>query len=284
LDLNVEGSEPVKVQKKTVRNLNEDHLLSLRGLKYIKENAGKKLKPAIKHKNEYKNLTNLLSFYQLWGHGVFPRANFDDFTSMCSTVGNKSSRVISLRAEWINEETSQNDANAALYTHDHENTDNNHEKNKDHVENDHEEDDHIDFTIPREDQNGEDDLVNNTSTRRKNNNLFFDDEDEFSEDELYTVSKKTNSSQPNEAAPLTDYQPPIFVKSPEKAADSDILPNTENGGALLSQKPLESPVFASTQLSSKKNPEQEYETPLDIDFEDEFEAEMEAMRDMEGLQ
>jgi hypothetical protein len=107
LGLNLITEEPLKPVKERVtrpRYLKEDHLLSVRGVAYIRKNAKQRMRKSIEHKDEYKNLTNLLSFYQIWGHNLFPKARFGDFVEMCATVGKSSRRLKVLRRGYLDED------------------------------------------------------------------------------------------------------------------------------------------------------------------------------------
>jgi hypothetical protein len=107
LGLNLITEEPLKPVRERVsrpRYLKEDHLLSVRGVAYIRKNAKQRVRKSIEHKDEYKNLTNLLGFYQIWGHNLFPKARFGDFVEMCATVGKSSRRLKVLRRGYLNED------------------------------------------------------------------------------------------------------------------------------------------------------------------------------------
>lgn len=86
------------------RYLQEEHLLTIRGVPYIRKHAQTRVRKAIQHKDEYKNLTNLLSFYQIWGHNLFPKAKLGDFVEMCATVGQKGRRLKELRRKYVDED------------------------------------------------------------------------------------------------------------------------------------------------------------------------------------
>lgn len=46
-------------------------------------------KKVLKYENEYKNLEAVLEFYQLWCHGLFPKANFKDCIHLLRSFGMK---------------------------------------------------------------------------------------------------------------------------------------------------------------------------------------------------
>lgn len=106
LGLNMNPEVPVElnpVRQRRPRFLQEEHLLSARGVSYIRKHASKRLKKSMSHKDHYKNLTNMLTFYQIWGHNLFPKAKFGDFLEMCATAG-KGSRIRALRRSYMGED------------------------------------------------------------------------------------------------------------------------------------------------------------------------------------
>ncbi|EDO15734.1 hypothetical protein Kpol_1073p22 [Vanderwaltozyma polyspora DSM 70294] len=80
-----------KKRKPTVK-LSSDQLLSDRGLPYVLANGPKRIRISKKNSN-HQNLNNIILFYQLWAHDVFPRAKFKDFIKLCNTLG-KSDRIL----------------------------------------------------------------------------------------------------------------------------------------------------------------------------------------------
>lgn len=66
--------------------LTAEKLLSDKGLPYVLKNAHKRIRISSK-KNSYDNLSNIIQFYQLWAHELFPKAKFKDFMKICQTVG-----------------------------------------------------------------------------------------------------------------------------------------------------------------------------------------------------
>ncbi|AOA64424.1 Replication fork associated factor [Komagataella phaffii CBS 7435] len=75
--------------------LNEDVLLSSKGypdlLRQCQNFKFKKRKPYKEFTRSYhmENMEKLLQMYQLWGHQVYPRANFNDFTKVCARASNR---------------------------------------------------------------------------------------------------------------------------------------------------------------------------------------------------
>lgn len=100
-DSNLVPIKPLRVSRP--RYLKDTHLTSIRGLPYLRKSAKNRLRKTLNHKNEYKNLTNFLSFYQIWGHNLFPKAKFPDFVEMCSTAG-KERTVKFMRRSFIDED------------------------------------------------------------------------------------------------------------------------------------------------------------------------------------
>ncbi|CAI4048074.1 hypothetical protein SKDZ_13G1780 [Saccharomyces kudriavzevii ZP591] len=66
--------------------LTAEKLLSDKGLPYVLKNAHKRIRISSR-KNSYANLSNIIQFYQLWAHELFPKAKFKDFMKICQTVG-----------------------------------------------------------------------------------------------------------------------------------------------------------------------------------------------------
>lgn len=58
----------------------------------------------LKHENEYNNLSSILQFYQLWCHGLFPKAKFKDCLYLLRSFGAKSSQLKLYRRELIDQE------------------------------------------------------------------------------------------------------------------------------------------------------------------------------------
>lgn len=121
--------EPLKLKtRKKIARIDEERLLhNPRGLPYLIKNQRRLLriidkhdkefykqekekisiqpnyKPStqLKHEHEYKNLVSILQFYQLWCHGMFPKANFKDCAYLIRSLGHKSSQLRLYRRELI---------------------------------------------------------------------------------------------------------------------------------------------------------------------------------------
>lgn len=100
--------EEVVIKKRRVMvKLDEDKLMSARGIPYLQAKVKTKLLPHLKKEkgNELRNLNKILQFYQLWAHGLYPRANFQDFIQMARATGKKP-RMKLMRQSWIADEKS----------------------------------------------------------------------------------------------------------------------------------------------------------------------------------
>ncbi|KAK9248119.1 replication fork protection component Swi3-domain-containing protein [Lipomyces tetrasporus] len=99
VDLGIDKEVVIK-QRSTRAKLDNERLLSAEGLITIKRRA-----PKVRFKGkgqEYRYLGRLLECYQIWGHQVFPKANFEDFLAMTEKLGrNKQMKVV--RRQWIDE-------------------------------------------------------------------------------------------------------------------------------------------------------------------------------------
>lgn len=72
--------------------------------KYRNHSLSSDMKKQIKHEVEYENMTSILQFYQLWCHGLFPKARFRDCIQMLRAFGSKSSQLKLYRRELIERE------------------------------------------------------------------------------------------------------------------------------------------------------------------------------------
>ncbi|KAK9355319.1 replication fork protection component Swi3-domain-containing protein [Lipomyces doorenjongii] len=99
VDLGIDEEVVIK-QKSTRAKLNNERLLSAQGLITIKRRA-----PKVRFKgkgHEYRYLGRLLECYQIWGHQLFPKANFEDFLAMTEKLG-RSKQMKITRRQWIDE-------------------------------------------------------------------------------------------------------------------------------------------------------------------------------------
>lgn len=98
--------------------LSEDQLLSNHGLPllklsfnkkvrfksstYISKNSGKK---KVSFATEYENAGQMLNYYQLWAHKVFPKADFKTFIDICYNKNTlRKGRLVQYRRQWIQSE------------------------------------------------------------------------------------------------------------------------------------------------------------------------------------
>lgn len=88
-------TDPTSVLTKTRKpmvKLTAEKLLSDKGLPYLMKNGPKRLYIS-KRKNAHDNFSQILQFYQLWAHELYPKAKFKDFIKLCQTLG-KNDRVL----------------------------------------------------------------------------------------------------------------------------------------------------------------------------------------------
>lgn len=102
--LGVDDEVVVKKRRVTVK-LDEDKLMSARGIPYLQAKVHSKLTTRLRKKkgSELKDLDHMIQFYQLWAHALYPRANFEDFVHLARTTGKKP-KMRMFRRNWIAEE------------------------------------------------------------------------------------------------------------------------------------------------------------------------------------
>ncbi|CCC67388.1 hypothetical protein NCAS_0A08300 [Naumovozyma castellii] len=86
ISTNTDPTAILTTTRRTQVKLTAERLLSERGLPYIMKNAPKRIRIS-KRKSGYDNLTNIIQFYQLWAHELYPKAKFNDFLKLCQTLG-----------------------------------------------------------------------------------------------------------------------------------------------------------------------------------------------------
>jgi len=216
LDLDQEKEDLSTIPKrKKLNNLNESHFLQNKGLPYLRKNSSIVLKSKLKHKDEYKNLTNLLNYYQLWGHRIYPKANFKDFLDMTMKVGAKSKNMKILRESWIKEDMKKDNEELAMYLPSVENGRNQTEERTDGIN-------------PNDDNSDSDDDINASFTQRRNrNNLFVTEEDE--DDDLYSVPQR-NELEKQISIPTQPSSEPITTTNNNNNNDNETIqpPSTNN--------------------------------------------------------
>ncbi|KAF8246278.1 Swi3-domain-containing protein [Wilcoxina mikolae CBS 423.85] len=98
--LGLENEVEVKKKRITVK-LDEQRLLSSKGLPRLRKEAPKQLKFKGKG-HEYKDAARLLSYYQLWADDLFKKAKFRDTLEIIEKLGHSGS-MRKQREEWIDE-------------------------------------------------------------------------------------------------------------------------------------------------------------------------------------
>jgi replication fork protection complex subunit Csm3/Swi3 len=108
-DLGVD--EPVAVRRRVVLGkLDDQRLLGPQGIPLLKS----KIVPRIRFKgkgHEKRDLTKILSAYQLWAHGLLARANFNDFIYLTRKAGALPSMKVH-RRRWIDNEKNRSTEDA----------------------------------------------------------------------------------------------------------------------------------------------------------------------------
>ncbi len=176
------ADQPLPKPRKRINNLNESHFLGIKGLSYIKKNQ-KQIRSKLNHKDDYKNLTNLLNFYQLWGHSIYPKANFKDFLDMTVKVGSKSKLLKRQRQDWLDQEmgvqkySSLENGGLAQDIDNPQDIDNVNNQGSDDEMNDN-------------NNNDDDDDDQVVKQRSKGNRLFVAEDESDDDDDLYAVPKR----------------------------------------------------------------------------------------------
>ncbi|CCE62403.1 hypothetical protein TPHA_0C02500 [Tetrapisispora phaffii CBS 4417] len=82
----------VTKKRKPIVKLTAERLLSDNGLPYVMKNARKRIHIS-KNKSPCDNFNNILLFYQLWAHNLYPKAKFKDFIKLAQGLG-KSDKIL----------------------------------------------------------------------------------------------------------------------------------------------------------------------------------------------
>lgn len=85
-DLGVDTAIDTRRQTQPRPKLDSERLLGDAGLPVLRNFVGRVQFKGKGH--EKRDLTKLLSAYQIWGHQLFPKANFEDILAMCRRTGN----------------------------------------------------------------------------------------------------------------------------------------------------------------------------------------------------
>ncbi|KAI5966415.1 CSM3 [Candida pseudojiufengensis] len=120
----------------------------------------------LKYDHEYSNLTSILQFYQLWCHGMFPKANFKDCAYLIRSLGHKSSQLRLYRRELIDKEIHKLKVSKGIIDENSQNKDNNNNLDLD---------DEL-YSIPRADgvnDNSESTSGTTAVTTNESNDVFF---------------------------------------------------------------------------------------------------------------
>ncbi|KAI9843002.1 MAG: chromosome segregation in meiosis- protein [Pleopsidium flavum] len=99
--LGIDQEIKVSRKRKPIAKLDEARLLSQGGIPKLRRVAKERLKFKGKG-HEYKDLSRLLNFYQLWLDDLYPRAKFADALCIIEKLGH-TKRMQIMRREWINE-------------------------------------------------------------------------------------------------------------------------------------------------------------------------------------
>ncbi|ODV98439.1 hypothetical protein PACTADRAFT_48205 [Pachysolen tannophilus NRRL Y-2460] len=210
--LGLEKEVQIKTRRKLV-TLNQDKLLSRNGLPYIQKNYkriklhhGKDYGSSVGKSGDftsshyYKNLSNILQFYQLWAHNLFPKANFTDFIKLANrqSSGN-SAKVHIYRRGFIEAEICRVFPDDAIVVG--QQQDATYEANDNDNANENENDNGAGINSgeplsPELNNNslpGErDEIINNDDSLISRTNGLFVGEEDNDEEELYTTSKRNN--------------------------------------------------------------------------------------------
>jgi replication fork protection complex subunit Csm3/Swi3 len=171
--------------------------------KFNKKYYNQSVSRVAKYDHEYDNLSTVLQFYQLWCHGLFPKANFRDCIHLLRRLGAKSSQLRLYRRELIDKEIEKlkiakgiiddHDEEMQLPTLTNENSNGNDNENANENatfgSNSQAENGNTPQDAPMDDIDDDWSFMNIPKTR---NNLFVgDDDDDADDDELYMRPSNT---------------------------------------------------------------------------------------------
>lgn len=235
------AEEPILPKRKKINNLNENHFLQHKGLNYIRKNSSK-IRKRMDHKDEYKNLNALLGWYQLWGHSIYPKANFKDFLEMSRRVGSVSKRLRLKRESYIYEDMGSENPNdmdmgiGETISSVGDVSQNNQTISPDEVS----------------------DEENNVHTQRRRGNRLFVDDDE-NDDELYSVPNRS------EAKPQLEKQGGL--DSEDDFDDFDALMQ-EQIHADKGEETTVEPIENNTADNNADKSDDEFDDDFDDDFDE----------------
>lgn len=100
-NLGVEESATAGATRRPRAKMDSERILSKRGLPTLQKTM---LRFKFKGKgHEKRDLTKLLGTYQLWGHKLYPKANFEDFLILCRR-GGRDAAIKTYRKKMLDEE------------------------------------------------------------------------------------------------------------------------------------------------------------------------------------
>ncbi|CDH11754.1 uncharacterized protein ZBAI_03540 [Zygosaccharomyces bailii ISA1307] len=85
-------AEALSKTRRTQVKLTADRLLSDKGLPHLVRHGPKRLRISTSRNTPYENLSQIVRFYQLWAHELYPKAKFRDFVKI--TRGLKNDRAL----------------------------------------------------------------------------------------------------------------------------------------------------------------------------------------------
>lgn len=94
----------IRNHSKLIRVFQKNDKALQKTLSSKKSSLSSKAVRLLKHENEFKNLSSMLQFYQLWCHGLFPKAKFKDCLQLLRSFGSKSGQLKLYRRELIEQE------------------------------------------------------------------------------------------------------------------------------------------------------------------------------------
>lgn len=94
----------IRNHSKLIRVFQKNDKTLQKTLSSKKSSMSSKAVRQLKQENEFKNLSSMLQFYQLWCHGLFPKAKFKDCLQLLRSFGSKSSQLKIYRRELIEQE------------------------------------------------------------------------------------------------------------------------------------------------------------------------------------
>ncbi|CAK7892589.1 chromosome segregation in meiosis protein 3 [[Candida] anglica] len=248
------------------------------------------MKKKLKFQNEFDNLSSVLQFYQLWCHGIFPKANFKDCLKLMRAYGAKSSRMKLYRRELLDQEINKLKQANGMFVEG--------ESSVPHAMQDdepqQEEDDASIIAQPlatvsgttAEPEEDDDWSFMNTSTRGRNA-LFLDDDDDDDEG-LYRVPPTQAELSQSQDPSQTSQQPqtqPISQNNDNNNTNNNNANSTPNENNIDDDDndPFSDDDDIFTSVPTKSNTTTE-EYPPEGEFEDneeqEYDNEMDIMREM----